>query len=469
MKLIIGIVFTASFFSILNSGMVNVALPTIMNEFGVDFQYSTWLYSGYMLPYAVAMPIFGRLGDIYGQKNIFLIGVVIFTIGSLLCSIAGGFWLLLAFRAVQAIGAAAIMPNAMVLITSPFNVATRAKVLGWWGMVSSTGSLIGPTLGGVLTEHVGWHSIFYVNVPFAIAVILLGYKFIPIIATVEKKPEFDKLGAVFLVISMVALMLSITLMKEISLYLKEILLLFTIFVVFLGLFIWWEQKQKYPLVSITLFSNIPFSATIMTSFIQSMAMFGGLLLIPMYLQKVHDFSPTYSGILILPMSVAMMVMAPLMGNISTERKRQKFAFTGMIVLVAGLGIFSTLKFESRYLVLAAALLTTGIGLGISGTPLSTSVANLVSREQMGVASGIFNMMRFLGGVVGSTIFGVYLQNRISYHTQGSDLALPGMLQTVMTEAFHDVYILAMIFASFGVITALGMRYREKDTVNAGRE
>lgn len=469
MKLIIGIVFTASFFSILNSGMVNVALPTIMNEFGVDFQYSTWLYSGYMLPYAVAMPVFGRLGDIYGQKKIFLIGVLIFSIGSLLCSLAAGFWLLLAFRAVQAIGAAAIMPNAMVLITSPFDVTMRAKVLGWWGMVSSTGSLIGPTLGGVLTEHIGWHSIFYVNVPFAVAVILLGIKYIPVIKTVDEKPEFDKLGAVFLIVSMVSLMLAITLMKEISLYFRQIFLLLGIFLSFLVFFIWWEKKQKYPLVSIDLFRNIPFSATITTSFIQSMAMFGGLLLIPMYLQKVHDFSPTYSGILILPMSLAMMVMAPLMGNVSTERKRQKYAFKGMIVLVIGLGIFSTLKFESRYLILAAALVTTGIGLGISGTPLSTSVINLVSREQTGVASGIFNMMRFLGGVVGSTIFGVYLQNRISYHSVGSDLSLPGMQQIVMTESFHDVYILAMIFASLGVITALGMRYNEKEKVNDGRK
>jgi EmrB/QacA subfamily drug resistance transporter len=459
MKLIIGIVFTASFFSILNSGMVNVALPTIMNEFGVDFQYSTWLYSGYMLPYAVSMPIFGRLGDIYGQKKIFLLGVFIFTIGSLLCSMAGGFWLLLSFRAVQALGAAAIMPNAMVLITSPFNKTMGAKILGWWGMVSSTGSLIGPTLGGVLTEHIGWHSIFYVNVPFAVAVIVLGLKYIPVISTVEEKPEFDKLGAVFLVISVISLMLSITLMKESSLYYSQIILLFAVFIIFLGFFIWWENKQKYPLVSIGLFRNIPFSATISTSFIQSMAMFGGLLLIPMYLQKVHDFSPTYSGILILPMSLAMMVMAPLMGNIPTERKRQKSVFTGMIILVLGLGIFSTLKFESRYLVLACALLTTGIGLGISGTPLSTSVVSLVSREQVGVASGVFNMMRFLGGVVGSTIFGVYLQNRIGYHGENSDLSLPHIQQLVMTESFHDVYILAMIIASFGILTALGMRYK----------
>ncbi len=326
MKLIIGIVFTASFFSILNSGMVNVALPTIMNEFGVDFQYSTWLYSGYMLPYAVAMPVFGRLGDIYGQKRIFLIGVLIFSIGSLLCSLAAGFWLLLAFRAVQAIGAAAIMPNAMVLITSPFDVTMRAKVLGWWGMVSSTGSLIGPTLGGVLTEHVGWHSIFYVNVPFAVAVILLGIKYIPVIKTVEEKPEFDKLGAVFLIVSMVSLMLAITLMKEISLYFSQILLLLGVFLCFLVFFIWWEKKQKYPLVSIELFRNIPFSATITTSFIQSMAMFGGLLLIPMYLQKVHDFSPTYSGILILPMSLAMMVMAPFDGKCIDRKEEAKLCF-----------------------------------------------------------------------------------------------------------------------------------------------
>ncbi len=179
MRLILTIVFTATFLSILNTSMVNVALPTIMNEIGVDFQKSIWLSTGYMLIYAIAMPIFGSLGDMYGTKKVFLLGIFIFSFGSFLCSMADGFWYLLLFRAIQAIGAAAVMPNGMVLAINPFALELRGEILGWWGMVSSAGSLVGPTLGGFLTEHYSWHSIFYVNVPFAVAVLLLGSKYLP--------------------------------------------------------------------------------------------------------------------------------------------------------------------------------------------------------------------------------------------------------------------------------------------------
>ena len=155
MPLFLVLVFIGTFLSILNSSMVNVALPTLMNEFGIDIQSSTWLYSGYMLPYAIAMSIFGSLGDIYGAKKIFLVGVFILAIGSLACSMSGTFYMLLASRTIQALGAAAIMPNAMLLAISPFGIDKRGKILGWWGMVSSAGSLVGPTLGGFLTENFG--------------------------------------------------------------------------------------------------------------------------------------------------------------------------------------------------------------------------------------------------------------------------------------------------------------------------
>ncbi|MDF2572994.1 MAG: drug resistance transporter, EmrB/QacA subfamily, partial [Sporomusa sp.] len=173
------LVFIGTFFSILNSSMVNVALPTIMIEFGIDIQSSTWLYTGYMLPYAIAMAIFGSLGDLYSPKRIFLLGVFIFAIGSLSCSIAGSFWMLLVSRTIQALGAAAVMTNSMILAITPFEQNQRSAVLGWWGMISSAGSLIGPTLGGVLTDHSGWHSIFYINLPFAAVILLLGGNYIP--------------------------------------------------------------------------------------------------------------------------------------------------------------------------------------------------------------------------------------------------------------------------------------------------
>lgn len=449
MLFILPLVFTATAFSILNSSMVNVALPTIMNEFGVDFQYSTWLYTGYMLPYAIGMPIFGSLGDSYGSKLVFLGGIAVFSLGSLLCSTADDFWYLLAFRALQALGASAIMPNGMVLATSPFDPGRRGEILGWWGMVSSAGSLIGPTLGGVLTEHFGWYSIFYVNLPFAAAVLVLGRKYIPAVPGKSGPVHFDSAGAALLAVSLLSLLLTISIGGSKGFLHPQIWFLSLVFYLATVFFVSRENRIAQPLIAVELFRRAAFTATIIVSFIQSMALFGGLLLIPMFLQHVHEFSPSYSGILVLPLSLTMMIMSPLMGRIAAKQNIRHWVMLGMGLIAAGMWLFSALKLESRYWVLATALVVTGLGLGMSGTPLSANLVNLVPQAQLGMASGVFNMSRFVGGVIGSTIFGAFMQTRLVYHSA----LLGGMEKLAMTEAFHDVYLLAAAVTLLGVIAS----------------
>lgn len=449
MLFILPLVFTATAFSILNSSMVNVALPTIMSEFGVDFQYSTWLYTGYMLPYAIGMPIFGSLGDSYGSKLVFLVGIAFFSLGSLLCSTADSFWYLLAFRAVQALGASAIMPNGMVLATSPFDPGRRGEILGWWGMVSSAGSLIGPTLGGVLTEHFGWYSIFYVNLPFAAAVLVLGSKYIPAVPGKSGPVRFDAAGAGLMTVSLLALLLTISIGGSKGFLQPQIWLMTVVFLLTAVFFVRREKRIAQPLIAVELFRRAAFAATIIVSFIQSMALFGGLLLIPMFLQHVHEFSPSYSGILVLPLSLTMMIMSPLMGRIAAKQNIRHWVMLGMGLIAVGMGLFSVLKLESRYWVLATALVVTGLGLGMSGTLLSANLVNLVPHSQLGMASGVFNMSRFVGGVIGSTIFGSFMQIRLSYHFA----QLGGMEKLAMTEAFRDVYLLAAAVTLVGAAAA----------------
>lgn len=457
MPLILPLVFTATFFSILNSSMVNVALPTIMRQFGVDFQYSVWLYTGYMLPYAVAMPISGSLGDMYGAKKVFLAGIAVFAVGSLLCSTADGFWSLLAFRAVQALGAAAVMPNAMVLVTSPFPAERRGVILGWWGMIASAGSLVGPTLGGFLTEHIGWSSIFYVNLPFAVAVLVLGALFVPRSGAPAGRHGFDVAGAVYMTVSLVSLLLAISLLRSESWHTPRLLALEGAFAVSFILLLRQERRVAVPLIYLPLFGVTAFSATIAVSFLQSMAMFGGLLLIPLYLQHVHNFSPTYAGFLMLPLSITMMLLSPLVGRLTTKRDARQLAVWGMLTIMVGLWLFSRLTLTSPYWVLAAALVATGAGLGVSSTPLSANLVNLVEQEKMGMASGVFNMTRFVGGVIGSTIFGAFMQYRLEIRLQqlaagGQDGAVPPALleKVAMTGAFHDVYLLALATTGLGL-------------------
>lgn len=456
MPLFLLLVFIATFFSILNSSMVNVALPSLMIDFGVDIQSSTWLYISYMLPYAIAMSIFGSLGDIYGAKWIFLIGVFIFAIGSLFCSIAGSFWMLLSSRIVQALGAAAIMPNAMLLAISPFELRQRGEVLGWWGMVSSAGSLIGPTLGGFLTDHFGWHSIFYVNIPFAVTILILGITYIPAAEKSQNTTEFDYPGSIHLTISLVALLFGITVGSTAGVLNPKVLLLIGLFLLFAWLLLRRERTISHPLIFLGLFRNPSFTATVAVGFLQGSALFGSMLLIPMYLQHVHDFSPTYAGVLVLPLSISMMIMSPITGKMSNKTGARKLIVAGMAILTIGIWLFSKLTVQSPYWILAAALIGTGLGLGASSTPLTTNLINVVPQAQMGMASGLFNMTRYLGGVMGSTILGAFIQHRIDvYQAQlmMTGYPLASAEKGALGQAFPEVFLLAAGTAAVGMIAA----------------
>jgi EmrB/QacA subfamily drug resistance transporter len=456
MPLFLALVFIGTFFSILNSSMVNVALPTLMIEFGIDIQSSTWLYTGYMLPYAIAMSIFGSLGDIYSAKRIFLLGVFIFAMGSLSCSIAGSFWILLTSRAIQALGAAAIMTNSMVLAITPFEQNRRSAVLGWWGMVSSTGSLVGPTLGGFLTDHIGWHSIFYINLPFAAAILLLGGNYIPSTKKTKSTKIFDYQGSLYLIISLVTLLLAIIIGSTSGWLNKTTLPLFGLFLLFAGLLFRQERRISQPLISLALFQNSSFAATVIVGFFQGAALFGSMLLIPMYLQNVHDFSPTYAGVLVLPLSISMMIMAPIMGKLSTPARIRLLIVSGMAILVIGIWLFSRLSLQSPYWLLATALIATGIGLGASSTPLTSNLINVVPQSQMGMASGVFNMIRYLGGVLGSTILGAFIQQRVEVYL--IPLTMSGYTAAIaekmaLGKAFPEVFLLGAATAAIGMIAA----------------
>lgn len=450
------LVFIGTFFSILNSSMVNVALPTIMIEFAIDIQSSTWLYTGYMLPYAIAMSIFGSLGDIYSPKRIFMLGVFIFAMGSLSCSIAGSFWMLLASRTIQALGAAAIMTNSMVLVITPFEQNKRSAILGWWGMISSAGSLVGPTLGGFLTDHIGWHSIFYINLPFAAAILLLGGSYIPSIPKTSSTKIFDYQGSIYLTVSLVSLLLAIIVGSTNGWLTKTTVPLLGLFLLFACLLFRQESRSSQPLISLALLQNSSFAATVAVGFFQGAALFGSMLLIPMYLQHVHDFSPTYAGMLVLPLSISMMIMSPIMGKLAAPPNFKLLIVSGMAILAIGIWIFSRLSLQSPYWLLAAALVTTGIGLGVSSTPLTSNLINVVPQSHMGMASGLFNMIRYLGGVIGSTIFGAFIQQRVAAYIIPLTLSgytAPIAEKMALGKAFPEVFLMGAFTAAIGMIAA----------------
>ncbi|CUH95275.1 hypothetical protein P22_1345 [Propionispora sp. 2/2-37] len=307
-----------------------------------------------------------------------------------------------------------------------------------------------------MTEHFGWHSIFYVNLPFAIGILLLGTTHIPSVNTNPSATGFDFPGSVYLTAALTALLSGITLGPSAGWRSSEVVLLAGVFLLFAGLLLRREIKANHPLLSLELFMNLSLTATITVGFFQGVALFGSMLLIPMYLQHVHDFSPTHAGVLVLPLSISIMVMSPIVGRFSHKSDIKKLIFYGMLILTAGIGLFSRLTVQSPYWILATALIATGVGLGASSTPLNTNLINVVPQKQMGMASGLFNMIRYLGGVIGSTIFGAFMQQRTAFYlsqVMQNDYTAATADKIALGKAFPEVFLLAASTAALGMAAA----------------
>ncbi|MBV9280590.1 MAG: MFS transporter [Chloroflexi bacterium] len=455
---LLAIILSATFFSVMNSNMVNTALPTLMADFHIGITTSIWLYTGYTLPYAVSMPLLGQLGERVGAKRVFLVGVVAFLASSLLCSAAWSFPSLLGFRVLQALGAAAVIPNAMVLITAAFPPNQRGRALGLWSATSGIAVGVGPTLGGVLTQFVSWHAIFWVNAPFLLAIALGGARAIRPLPTVAGRGRFDLPGSALLIIGIGALMIALTVGQTDGWGAPQTLVLFLIAAAGLAIFLAWEPRIPGALLPIALFRRRAYAAATATGFLQAVVMFGLMLLLPIYLQSARGHTPTEAGLMILPLSAALVVVAPVAGLLSDRFGPLLPTASGMLLVTVGMVGFAQLTLGSPYLALAVILLVTGAGIALSISPVTSTVMNAAQRQERGRASGFFNLLRFLGAVVGSTVLSVVLTGRSAAALPTIHVSDPHLAQLLaVVHGFHDAYLVGAAIGFAGFLTALLLR------------
>ena len=410
----LGAVSVGLFMIMLDNTVVNVALPSIRSSLGMSIEGLEWVVAGYALTFAAFMLVGGKLADFLGRRLIFMVGLAVFTGASLACGLApnGGF--LIGARVVQGLGGALMNPATLSIITATFAARERGKAIGIWAGVSAMALAIGPLVGGLLTEHVNWNWIFFINVPIGI----IGLFATPIfIAETRDESAVQSLDIPGLAASAIGLFSLTYAFIEASNYgwtSARILGAFAIAAVALVSFALLELHQRAPMLDLSLFRNRTFSGANAAMLFVGLAMFGTFFFVSLYMQNVLGYSPVQAGASFLPMTILIILIAPRAGAL-TDRVGSRWLVGGGMTLLSGmLFYYTTLGASESFWALLPGLLLGGVGMGMTMTPVTAAAMSAVPVDKAGVGSAVLNSARQVGGSLGIAVMGSIVASASSY-------------------------------------------------------
>ncbi|MGU3435768.1 DHA2 family efflux MFS transporter permease subunit [Actinomycetes bacterium M1A6_2h] len=401
------------FFMILvDTTIVAVAQPAILTGLNTGIDNVIWVTSAYLLAYAVPLLVTGRLGDRFGPKNLYIGGLVVFTLASLWCGVSGSIEMLIAARAVQGIGAAMITPQTMAVITRIFPKDKRGTAMGAWGAVAGVATLVGPLLGGVLVDSLGWEWIFFINIPVGIVAVALAVKFVPTLPTNEH--TFDIPGVVLSAVGLFFLVFGIQEGQKHS-WNAWIWTSIVFGLVVFAAFIWWQARNKNePLVPLGLFKDRNFSISSFAIAAMGFAMSGMMLPVMLFLQSGTGLSPTRAALTFVPMALLTGALAPVVGKQVDRVHPRYIAGTGLVLLAIALVWLTTVMTPASPIwQLLVPVAVMGVANALIWAPLGATATRNLPMSQAGAGSGVYNTARMFGSVLGSAGIGVLMQNRIA--------------------------------------------------------
>jgi len=467
----------------LDQTIVSTALPRIATELhGLD--KISWVATAYLLTSAITTPIYGKVSDLIGRKKVFLFAIVVFLLGSVLCGISQTMNELVFARAIQGIGAGGLFSLILAIVGDIIPPRERGRYVGYFGAVFAVSSVVGPLLGGFFTDYLSWRWVFFVNIPLGILAITAVVRRLHL-PVQRREHSIDYLGITLLSSASASVLLA-TVWAGVTYPWTSIQIVSLLSVgAILGiLFVLWENRAKEPLIPMSLFKNDIFNVSSLLSFLSGIVMFASILYIPVYQQIVRGYSPTKSGLFMLPLVAGMMIASITSGRLTTKLGKYKiFPIFGTMTLAIGLWLFSHLTLTTSEWVLGSWMFVIGVGLGSFMQIMTLAIQNSVSHKELGTATSTATFFRNLGSSMGGAIFGTILINRLAYHLKqdvpaaasstsihidssqiqsGAGLhnlspEQANIVFTAFVQSFHDLFLYTVPIALLAFVVALFLR------------
>ncbi len=405
----------ALFLGALDQTIVGTAMPRIITDLGGFTQY-TWVTTAYIIASTITVPVTGKLTDMYGRKWFYVAGLIIFIVGSLLSGLSQTMTQIIIFRGLQGMGAGVMTANAFIVIGDLFPPSERGKYQGLMAGVFGIASVIGPILGGFITDTLSWHWVFFVNIPFGILIIGLFLRFFPNVRPDNLKHKVDYAGVVALILAVVPAMLALSWAGvEYPWFSAPIIGIFLFSVAMAALFVIIEGRAEEPIMPLWIFKNRIVSVSSVVIFTTGIGMFGGIIFVPLFFQGVLGLSATASGSFLMPMMLGVVGGALISGQAlsRTGGHYRLQGIFGLAVMAAGMGLLSTMTVETSYARAVFYIIVTGFGLGTTFPLYTIAVQNAVPYTVMGIATSTTVFFRSIGGAFGLAIFGSVMNNRFA--------------------------------------------------------
>ena len=413
---ILAAVLLGIFLAALDQTIVGTALPVIVSDLQGNDVY-VWAFTAYLLTATVSVPIWGKLSDLFGRRPIFLIGVSVFLLGSLICGLSQSMPQFLAFRGVQGLGAGALFPIALAIIGDIFAPSERGKYQGFFGAVFGVSSLVGPALGGLITDNFGWHWIFFVNIPLGIVVLYIIWRTLPTHRAEGADRRIDYLGAALLVAALVPFLIGFTNKQFGEWTDPDVGGLIAIGLLFAAAFVFAESRAHEPIVPLKLFRMRTFTASVIAFFLAAMGFFAAVAFLPRWFQFVAGSSATESGYQLLPLLGGLIVSAIATGQIVSRTGRYKALTVGaLLVMAVGLWLLTNIRPDTPMPQLWLWMAIAGLGVGPTFAVFTLAVQNAVPVRDLGAATSSLTLFQQVGGTIGlaitGTIFGSTLLEEV---------------------------------------------------------